>query len=128
MSTHFTAFLKCGHEWSYKFAGCVKDFAPLDQDLLARLYRTACEYIRIRHNFVTGYLDGPSYTDAFYNLLKPFSNDGILEGIIAYNLESLYRMQHCILEGLPEEIEEVNYVHNERGDLTDLVIIFKKRN
>ena len=121
MSDPRSVFVKCPAMWSYNYIGALKEFVPITPEVMEQYYTVACQYLVIRHNFVTGLMDNVQYNNAVYQLFKPFEENAYLDANVKWGCETLYRMVRPILHIHRKQVHTVTYFNDDAGDIQGLI-------
>jgi hypothetical protein len=114
-------FIKVDPVWSYTYAGTAKDFLELDSYILANLYRVACEYVVIRHNFISGHIDNNRFTTIVGAIFRDYEHDTTLHGVIKYYAEDLYRRVRPVLDVHRNMLQKILFNNDDRGEVNGLI-------
>lgn len=115
-------FIKVDPFWSYTYIGNAKDLIDLDTYTVAKLYQVACEYVVLRHNFISGHVDNNRFTVMTNALFRDYETTATLHGVIKYYAEDLYRRVRPVLDIHRAMLQKILFFNDDRGDVTGLVL------
>jgi hypothetical protein len=122
-------FIKVDPVWSYTYAGAAKDLIALDTYSIAKLYQVACEYVVLRHNFISGHIDNNRFTVMMNALFRDYEYDTNLHGVTKYYAEDLYRRVRPVLDMHRGMLQKILFYNDDRAEVIGLVfeyVVFPK--
>lgn len=118
------SFIAINRLWSYNFLGGLKDYYNLDLDhkILNNVYEIVAEYVRIRYNFVAGYMTSVDYNQANAALNYRINEIDVEAAFVNWFLENVFRELAAALNVYPGSLNYVQPIDGGTGDIVGFVV------
>ena len=118
------SFIAINRMWSYNFLDGLKGYYNMDLDLkvLNTVYEITAEYVRIRYNFVAGYMTAIDYNSASAALNYRINEMDAEAAFVNWFLEGVFREMASALNINPGALNYVQPIDGGTGDIVGFIV------